>query len=532
MTKASERSLSDGHAWLEGAVVVLILLLAGYLRLANSAGNPGWYSDEGTLVNIAGHMLHGRVQDFALTGSTLLAARLPLYPLLASLWFRIAGPGIPALRLMSGSLGVITCGLVYGVVRNCLGRAGAVLSLAAAFVLAVYPSAVIYSRMGFSYNLLAPLALVAFWGAWRYLTQGDRWALVLAALAVGLGCVTDIMMMVFLVLLGLLVSLRRLRDLTWSISLALLPLGIYTITLLTSNTKAFIFDVQFITSRLGAVPLWAQPGFLSLNLATLVRNDVWIALAIVGMFILRPAKWRQLVGLTFFFPIIAVGRSTGLAGLRSYYVIPLFPFVAMGVASLLVYGTPIVQRTLGEAFSQAFDRWGWPETSSASAWVRRRAIALGTALGVFLIALTPVVVSIVQSVAEVQSGFQTSADDLSINPWDAREVSQFVNDRAVPGELVIASPAFGWLLDGNVAELEQVIAATGGQTVDYPNNVPADRFAYSMRYQDAAYVVVDRVWDNWAAVFMPDVRAMQDEIEKWPLALRLGEFRVYENPSR
>jgi hypothetical protein len=250
------------------------------------------------------------------------------------------------------------------------------------------------------------------------------------------------------------------------------------------------------------------------------------------MFILRPAKWRQLVGLTFFFPIIAVGRSTGLAGLRSYYVIPLFPFVAMGVASLLVYGTPIVQRTLGEAFSQAFDRWGWPETSSASAWVRRRAIALGTALGVFLIALTPVVVSIVQSVAEVQSGFQTSADDLSINPWDAREVSQFVNDRAVPGELVIASPAFGWLLDGNVAELEQVIAATGGQTVDYPNNVPADRFAYSMRYQDAAYVVVDRVWDNWAAVFMPDVRAMQDEIEKWPLALRLGEFRVYENPSR
>lgn len=533
MTEDSQPAVSALPTRLESSAVVLVLLLAGYLRLANTAGNPGWYSDEGTLVSIAANMIHGRIQDFALKDSTLLAARLPLYPLLASLWFRIADPGIPSLRLLSGFLGVITSGLLYAVVRSCLGRPGAALGVAAAFVLAVYPSAVVYSRMGFSYNLLAPLALIGLWGAWRYLTHGDRRALAVAALAVGLGCVTDVIMVVFLVLMGILVSLRRVRDLTWSIGLAVLPLGIYSVAMLTSAGTAFLFDVQFTASRLGAVPLWAQPGVLSLNLAALIRNDAWIAPAIVGLFMLRPMRWRKFVVLTFFFPIIAIGRSAGLSGLRSYLVIPMFPLVALGVAGLLVYGVPVVHRTLNEAIGQAVERWGWAETSPVSGRLRSRSIALGTALGVFLIAFAPVLVTIFDAVTDVQSGFRTPADSLSIDPQDARPVSEFVNERAAPGDLVIASPAFGWLLDGDVADLQQVVAAAGGRTIDYPNDVPAERFAYNMRYQDAAFVVVDRVWDNWASVFMPDVRLMQSEIEHlWPLVLQTGEFRVYENPSR
>jgi hypothetical protein len=101
----------------------------------------------------------------------------------------------------------------------------------------------------------------------------------------------------------------------------------------------------------------------------------------------------------------------------------------------------------------------------------------------------------------------------------------------VPGDLVIASPAFGWLVRANVAEFEQVVAAAGGQTVDYPTDVPADRFAFDVSVRAARFVVVDRVWQYWASVYMPEVRKLQDEAKGWPLALQVGEFRVYENPS-
>ena len=60
-------------------LMVLILGLATFLRLANLADNPGWYTDEGTHLNIAANLLDGRVQYMAVGESTLLFARLPLF---------------------------------------------------------------------------------------------------------------------------------------------------------------------------------------------------------------------------------------------------------------------------------------------------------------------------------------------------------------------------------------------------------------------------------------------------------------------
>jgi hypothetical protein len=511
--------------------MALILVLAAYLRLSNLAVNPGWYSDEGTLVNIASNLVKGRVQDFALVGSTLLVARLPLYPLLVSLWFRLAEPGIPSMRLISAALGIANCGLLYAVVRSSLGREGAAVGLVGALVLAVYPSAVVYGRMGFSYNLLAPLVLIELWGMWRYLIGGDRRGLAVAAVAVGIGCVTDVMMLVFLVLLGLLVSFRRVADLGWSVGLAILPAAVYAVVMLISNAPAFLFDLRFTAGRFGAVPLWAQPGVLSLNMASLLRNDPWIGLAFVGAFMLHPPRWRGLMILGLFFPIFALGRSTGLTGLRTYYLIPLYPLVALGVASLLVLGVPVVQRILAEGFDLALSRWGWRGGSARSIWLRHRSIALGSALGIFMIALAPLLVQIAQSISDTRTGLHSPSDALTVDPEDALAVADYVNRRVRPGELVIASPALGWLLHANVAELEQVVAADGGLTIDFPPDVPADRFAFDMHPGRARFAIVDPVWDNWAAVYMPDVKALRDEVEKWPLVLHQGGIRVYEKPS-
>jgi hypothetical protein len=62
--------------WLEAGALCAILGLAAYLRLANLPDNPGWFTDEGTHLNIAQHLAQGEVRYFALNQSTLLAAGL------------------------------------------------------------------------------------------------------------------------------------------------------------------------------------------------------------------------------------------------------------------------------------------------------------------------------------------------------------------------------------------------------------------------------------------------------------------------
>ncbi len=146
--------------------LIFILALAAYLRLVNVADNPAWYTDEGTHVNIATNYLQGRVQYMAIDQSTLLFARLPLFENLLALLFRLFHAGIDVLRSLTATLGVISIGLLYLVVRRVIDRATA---LIASILLAIYPPAILYSRFGFSYNLLVPLLLLAYLNLSLYL---------------------------------------------------------------------------------------------------------------------------------------------------------------------------------------------------------------------------------------------------------------------------------------------------------------------------------------------------------------------------
>src|SRR5687767_8588410 len=97
---------------------MLILMLAAYLRLANLPNNPGWYTDEGTHLDIARHLNDGRIQYLAVTQSTLLFAKMPLFDLLLAAVIRVTRGGIGTLRAMTGILGVISVGLMYPVVKR------------------------------------------------------------------------------------------------------------------------------------------------------------------------------------------------------------------------------------------------------------------------------------------------------------------------------------------------------------------------------------------------------------------------------
>src|SRR5512139_161477 len=101
----------------ELTALLLILLLAAYLRLANVAANPAWYTDEGTHLDMARHALQGQVQYLAVGESWLLFSRLPLFEVLLSGVALIGGVSMLTLRTLTALLGVISVAMLYVAAR-------------------------------------------------------------------------------------------------------------------------------------------------------------------------------------------------------------------------------------------------------------------------------------------------------------------------------------------------------------------------------------------------------------------------------
>ncbi|MGB8252529.1 MAG: hypothetical protein WCF08_04895, partial [Anaerolineaceae bacterium] len=74
---------------LEILAMLLIVMLAGLVRYTNLENNPGWYTDEGTLIDIAQHINKGEIQYMAVTDSVLMFGRPPLFVNLLALAFRL-----------------------------------------------------------------------------------------------------------------------------------------------------------------------------------------------------------------------------------------------------------------------------------------------------------------------------------------------------------------------------------------------------------------------------------------------------------
>lgn len=516
----------------EAIILLLILLLAAYLRLANHTDNPGWYTDEGTHLDIAQNLLRGRTQYLAINRSTLLFAKLPLFEVLLAglLGLGVGGGGMGTLRAFTGALGVISVGLLYLVVRRTQSGKNPTLALLSALMLAIYPQAILYSRFGFSYNLLTPLVLLAGLGLWEYLSatcEGNaarrRW-LSLAALAIGVGAASDLWMFSLVVPLVLVVSTRRWRDLLWSLPLLFLPFGLYVGVMLLRSPQAFWFDLRSTLSRLNQLSLMAQAKTLALNYTVLVSQDYWMALGIVGLFLLRPVRLRRLSLLLFLLPFITLGRTAALFSLSFYYMIPLLPFVVLGMAGIIERGGPYVSRVIRSGLLSLLKGWRWRLPDN---W-----LTVVTNLVLFLLIATPFLTSVALTVNQVRERFSTHIDPFLIDPESARQAAEFVNSRTAPDDVVIASPGVAWLIQTNAADFQMSVAATGRETVLLPGDIPEDRFAFDPRYTRARFVIVDNLWRNWAVWDIAGVADMVHQVETWPLAFEVGEIEVYGNPSR
>lgn len=239
------------------------------------------------------------------------------------------------------------------------------------------------------------------------------------------------------------------------------------------------------------------------------------------MFLLRPVRLQRLSLLMFLFPIIILGRTVALFNLSFYYMIPLLPFVGLGVATVIQRGVPYIARAVRGALLSAFGSWGWSPG---------RFLSIGVNLILFAVVVSPFLTSVVWSAKQTRDGFSTVIDPFLIDPGDARQVAEFVNSQTDDDDVIIASPALAWLFRANVADFQMTVAATGQGTPHLPADIPADRFAFDPDYRRARFVVVDNLWRNWAVWNVVGVSDIVRQVETWPLAFKAGEIEVYCNP--
>lgn len=475
--------------WLEPTLLLLIVILAAALRLWRVAETPGWFTDEGTHLEIARHLANGRIQYLSVTQSVLLFARLPLFEWLLAGTVRLFGLGMETLRGVTAVLGTASVVLLYALLRDVSKDRW--LALTAALLLAVFPAAVVYSRFGFSYNLLVPLVLTAVWGLYRY-GAGQKSGLAWAAAAIGLALITDLWALSLLPILLIVVAWRRWRDLAWALPLALLPLGVYTAVSLLTVPAAFWFDWQFTLSRV-TLPLPAQLQNLALNAVTLLSQSGWLTLGIAGLFALKPAKLQTLAWLFLLLPFLVIGRTAALYSLSFYYTIPLLPWAAVGSAALLRYGRP---------------RW--------AVWL----------LAIFLLGSSTWLLG-----SQVQGRLETAVDPFLLPAADAEAAAAYLNAHLQPDDLTILSPTLAWLVNGRVADFQLAASAMGEQPPHIPANLPAERQLFTADYRQARYVVIDPLWHSWATFNVPGAATIMADVAHWPLVFESGSTQVYENPD-
>lgn len=488
--------------WWEWVGLLLIVALAAWLRLAHGAATPGWFSDEGTHLAIARHLQYGRWQYLAVTDSTLLFARPPLFEWLLAGAVRLFGLSMGTLRGLTGALGTATVLLLFALARQAGQRRAP--ALLAAGTLAVYPPAVLYSRFGFSYNLLAALLLLALWGLLVYWRGNGRWGLALACAAVGVGAISDVMGLLFLPLPLLAAAWRRPRDLPWAAPLALLPLAAWTAVSLLTAPQPFLFDLRFTFGRVSLPPA-AQLRQLADNGLALLGNG-WTALGLAGLWVIRPLLLRRLA-LLFLLPLLAVARTAALYSLSAYYLIPFLPLLALGVAALLPAGAAAVMASLGLGRL-------------------KRKTAVWPALAM-LLAAAPLALPAWSQGQQTRAGFITPVDPFLQQGADVTAAAAYVNAHSSGDDLVIASPAVAWLLQANAADFQMAAAAAGQATPHLPPDLPAERFAFWPDYRQAQMVVIDNLWHNWARFHVPGVAAMMDEVMTWPQVFAAGDVVVY-----
>ncbi|HEX2349841.1 MAG TPA: glycosyltransferase family 39 protein [Ktedonobacterales bacterium] len=527
------------------ALGVVLVALCVWFHLYRLAQTPGWDPQEGYNLDLAWNLLHGRLRLFALTQD--FAQHPPLFYLQLALSIRIFGYGMLAVRALAGLYAALTCVALLLIGGRMLG-AGAALWGAAAYVVA--PVMLANTRWGYSYSMLAFVGLLCLWATWEALAATDarlalRWLLVAAALA-GLAAFSDyvgVAWIAFVALAGLKLGWRR-AALALGVGAGLLAIGL--LACLLAWPGVFLADVFSTGGRAaGGNPVVAAI-LLLFNYQRLVTYDAWLLLGLVGVFLVRPARTRNLLlgALALLALVILKVRTIGPS---FHTATPLLPLLALGTGVALAAGA-------GRLFAWA-EEWLAPLDRWLDALAARRARVVEgaripkegrtlltrilTALLVFVVIGSPVALAGASDAVSLAGTLTTPQDSLLATPADAQATIQFTLAHAQRGDLVLASPQLAWAFDQPVnvqgralgvsgADIVQTVAYGGQAAAFYPAGLPRDRWAYDISPSAARYVIVDDLLRQLAAPDqLPALAPILKQVERWPVVFRRGQYTVY-----
>lgn len=513
---------------LELLLLLLILCLAGYFRILHLDSYPGLYNDEGTQINIAMNMLQGKTEYLGVQDSLLLFMRMPLYPFLLSIIFRFVSPGLEAVRIFSASLGLLTIALVFFISRDLFDKKGATIGLLAALALAIYPKFVMYNRIGISYNLLTPLVLVHFWGLSKYWqTRKISW-MILAGAAIGVGGLVDLISFTLVPGFLLVLFLIRKRDVLSGLGLVGLPFVIYGVSRLIASPQAFLFDLQFFAFRASGDSLLVQLGTMILNIGTFLTREGWVILGFCGLFLLTSLEIRGIAMLVLLLPIMIISRTINF-NIGFYYLVPLMPILSIGVGRFVERAVVQIMQT----FQPLMKNWLSKIRFLGHGRERTRHIltAVVPTLFVFSLVITPVFVLIFTLDNQIRFHAPHQILNYSDDIRGARQVQEYINNHIHEKDVILASPAIAWMLNGRASDYQIALAASGIKTIHLPP-IPAERLTFPISFQTARYVVVDAIWLDWAETEMLELVDIRKNMKKsWALVLEAGRYSVYENPA-
>jgi len=475
------------------------MIVASYVRLHHVSWNPAWYTDEGTHIEIAKNLMEGNNQYLGITDSYLIAARLPLFEHLLALWFRFTGIGMFQLRLLTVFMALITTAVLYRLVLIVTQNVN--LTVGAVSLFTIYPQAVIYSRFGFSYNLLGLLIVAALWFLFRYFRHRDWQSVLVASLLIGLGTITDFIALSFIPVILFISFMKCRQHLILSLATLALPFAVYTTIEMLAHPNIFVHDLSYTLSRAGGISISQQLDNIMINIRVLATESRWVPIGFTGLFFVNSRTHRWILVAVVVLPILISGRTVALYNLSAYYMIPFLPFFCVGIVALLYYV------------------------------VSRLPLNYQVASKIFLLCIGMIMVpTYMQLIHSVNTSFTVGIEHFLIKESEAIQVRNFTIDYAKENDLIITSPTLAWMFNTHVTDF-QIASLTENDSVHFPQSIYPSRFAYDICYTTAKFAIVDNLWRDWGAVHMPNVSDMLEAIRQWDLIFETESIQVYENPQ-
>jgi len=509
----------------------LILGTAIFTRFYKLENNPGIYSDEGTILNVVNNLLDGRSEYLGVQGSLLLLGRMPIFPYFLKVLAKFFPVNLLTLRVVTALAGVLTVALLFFCLQDILSRDFPLVPYLASFLLAADPQAVLFSRMGFGYNLLAPLTIVVYWLLWKsFQTQKFKWFLIAAFLG-SLGVLIELAYTGYLIFIAITAVFTNWKKSGWVLLILVLPFLLYFLLSWIAFGESFLFDWKITSLRINA-PILMQLGRTMVVYAFNLYKNPLILFGMFGFILLPNQRLSIFTFASFIVPLLILLRSVSIGYQSFYYVVPYYPLVFMGIGALFSRGMEFVlsfARNVCDTFLQ--NRFKKIKDRLPIFWTNY--VKAFFSLSLLLVFISPFFAGISTLFRQVMTHFSTDFDPLMISIDEVRMVTDYVNHQVSSNDLVLASPAIAWSIHANSTDYQISIAVNQGGTIHFPLGIPKERMRFDTDYHQSRYLIVDTIILSWGQFVIPESQDILKEVQaNWIRVYQTSTITVYENPLK